>query len=180
VLRQSRRDASLVKRAKVLSALDAMKAAGEPVTFASVARTAGVSRWLVYAEGVREHVEAAMKSQARTGRRQTAAGKGASAASLATDLELVRRENRALRAEVATLRKAVRQKLGAQVEAAGTQESQERIGELLGQLERAQAERDAALAEAAELRVRVAEAEENMQAAMTASRELMRRANRGG
>jgi hypothetical protein len=47
----------------VLAIVDAMVARGDAVTFAAVAKAAGVSNWLVYAEGVREHIEAARKKQ---------------------------------------------------------------------------------------------------------------------
>ena len=38
-----------------------MKAEDEPITLLGVAKSAGVSNWLVYAEGVREHIEAARR-----------------------------------------------------------------------------------------------------------------------
>lgn len=132
VLREARRTDSRAKRARVLAALDAMKADGTPVTFAANAKAAGVSTWRVYAQGVREHVEAAIKGQGAAGRRGRAAGAGASAASLATDLELVRAQNKALRAERDRLKAAVQHGLGDRLEATGSRELAERVGELLG------------------------------------------------
>ena len=41
-----------------------MKRDGTPITFAAVARSAKVSQWLVYADGVREYIEAARVTQA--------------------------------------------------------------------------------------------------------------------
>ncbi|MEV4847027.1 hypothetical protein AB0K20_27870 [Micromonospora matsumotoense] len=64
VLREARRLDSLTKRQRVLTVIQEMEAAREPITFAAVARTAHVSTWLVYAEGVREHIEAAIERQA--------------------------------------------------------------------------------------------------------------------
>ncbi len=58
VLREARKQDSLAKRMRVLAVVDDMKANGDPMTFLAVARKAGVSNWLVYAEGVREHIEA--------------------------------------------------------------------------------------------------------------------------
>jgi hypothetical protein len=52
------------KRRRALEALRALEAAGEAITFPAVARAAGVSTWLVYAGGVREHVEMARRRQA--------------------------------------------------------------------------------------------------------------------
>lgn len=74
-----------------------------PITFAAVARTAKVSTWLVYAEGVREYITSAKDYQASAAERETAAGARASAASLQMDLELSRQDNRTLRGEVARL-----------------------------------------------------------------------------
>jgi len=42
-----------------MTALHSLEVAGETITFPAVARAAGVSTWLVYAKGVREHIEAA-------------------------------------------------------------------------------------------------------------------------
>lgn len=51
VLLESRQKDSREKRAKVLAVVDTMKADGDPITFLTVAERAGVSNWLVYAEG---------------------------------------------------------------------------------------------------------------------------------
>ncbi|WP_329361204.1 hypothetical protein [Streptomyces sp. NBC_01483] len=58
VLAESRRNTSLLKRQRVLDTIRLMLDDGEPISFAAVARAANVSTWLVYAEGVREHVQA--------------------------------------------------------------------------------------------------------------------------
>ena len=55
----ARAKASHDKRQRVLAAVQALEAAGTPVTPAAVAAAARVSTWLVYANGVREHVQAA-------------------------------------------------------------------------------------------------------------------------
>ncbi|MEV0779607.1 DUF6262 family protein [Streptomyces sp. NPDC050433] len=62
-LAASRRADSLRKRQRVLDAVQRMPADGEPITFTTIARTAKVSTWLVCAEGVRGHVEAAIRQQ---------------------------------------------------------------------------------------------------------------------
>jgi hypothetical protein len=107
VLRAARQADSRLKRGRVLAALEELKAGGEPITFPAVRQAAGVSKWLVYAPGVREHIEAAIAGQAKKTRRASAAGGTgggaagitASAASLACDLELARDQLRQLRAE---------------------------------------------------------------------------------
>ncbi|MFI5987588.1 DUF6262 family protein [Streptomyces sp. NPDC051555] len=178
VLRASRKKDSQTKRAQVLATVDAMKSRGETVTFNSVARTAGVSRWLVYAEGVREHVEAAMKSQTRAERRTKQAGRDASAASLATDLALVREENRALRDERDRLKEAVRRSLGAQLDQSGTRELTERVNELLTAVERLALERDEIRAERDDLKSRLAESQDDLAAAREAGKRMLKQINR--
>ena len=63
VLSEARRQSSLDKRTRTIGAVQGLLRRGEPVTFAAVARAAQVSTWLVYAEGVREHIEAARQRQ---------------------------------------------------------------------------------------------------------------------
>lgn len=58
-LAQARRRVSLEKRQRVLTALTALEQQGKKITHAAVARTAGVSTWLTYAEDIREHIQAA-------------------------------------------------------------------------------------------------------------------------
>ncbi|MFE3475738.1 DUF6262 family protein [Streptomyces bacillaris] len=177
VLRASRKKDSQTKRAKVLATLDAMDERGETISFTAVARAAGVSNWLVYAEGVREHIEAAMTGQAKARRRRSQAGADASAASLATDLALVREENKALREERDRLRKAVQRSLGAQLDQVGTRELTARIDELLAAVERLTLERDAIRAERDELNAKLAAAEDDLAAAREAGRRMMRYVN---
>ena len=62
-LREARQRASRDKRNRVREALSGMLADGEPITFVAAARRAHVSTWLLYAAGVREHVDAAIKQQ---------------------------------------------------------------------------------------------------------------------
>ena len=62
-LRAARQRDSQDKRAKVLAVVEDMVRREEPVTFAAVAKEAGVSNWLVYAEGVRERIEQARRRQ---------------------------------------------------------------------------------------------------------------------
>jgi chromosome segregation ATPase len=166
VLREARKSDSVAKRSRVLAVIDEMKARDEPITFLGVAKAARVSNWLVYAEGVREHVEAARKGQAGRQARSQQAGTTASAASLATDLEITRAELRRTRDERDRLKDKVQRGLGHQVAQAGTTELAARIKDLttrLGQqdAELAQAraqiagltsDRDAALDEIAGLR----------------------------
>ncbi len=130
VLREARRKDSLTKRTHVLAVVDDMKAKGEPISFLAVAKKAGVSNWLVYAQGVREHIEAARASQAGTRRREHQAGASVSPASLAVDLELTRAELKQVRDERDRLKAKVQRGLGQQIDQAGNVELETRIREL--------------------------------------------------
>lgn len=90
VLREARRKDSDRKRSTVFRTVDTMLRDGIPITFASVARTAGVSNWRVYADGVREYIEKARKEQVDEPARGECVGRIASDISLRTDLELAR------------------------------------------------------------------------------------------
>jgi len=96
ILKQARRRDSLAKRSRVLATLDDMAARGTPITFAAVARAAKVSTWLVFADGVCEHIDGAKAAQSIRRRRDRTTGGHASEASLRTGLELARAEIRAL------------------------------------------------------------------------------------
>lgn len=131
VLKDARRRDSHQKRARVFAAVDEIKHTDTPITFALIARAAQVSTWLVYADGVREYIEAARDYQAAQPHRQQLAGTRASEASLRTDLELARQDNRTLRAEIARLTNALREQLGQQLDHHNTTDLRTRIEELL-------------------------------------------------
>ncbi|TDD02965.1 hypothetical protein E1292_22315 [Nonomuraea deserti] len=178
VLRASRHTDSQVKRGRVMAVLEELRTAGEPITFRGVARAAGVSPWLVYAQGVREHVEAAMAGQAKAARRAARAGGSASAASLACDLELARAQLKELRDERDQLKAAVQRHLGAALETAGTAELTARINELLAHGERLAAELGAAEAENRKLKSELATAEDNLTAARAKLKKMIKEASR--
>ena len=62
-LKAARAKDSNDKRRRVLQTMKAMETAGQPITAAAVATAAGVSTWLVYADGIREHLDAARTRQ---------------------------------------------------------------------------------------------------------------------
>lgn len=178
VLRESRQRDSLAKRARVLAVLDDLKTKGEPITFLGIAKAAGVSNWLVYAEGMREHIEAARKNQAGTEARERKSGATASAASLTTDLALARTELRALRDDRNRLKNAIQRGLGQQVTQASHAELIARINELTaanqklaGELARTEADRD-------RLQVTLTETQDDLISARQALRNMMRDQNR--
>jgi hypothetical protein len=144
VLREARKRDSLTKRARVLAVVDGMKATDEPITFLGVAKAAEVSNWLVYAAGVREHIEAARRGQLTTRCREHRSGKSAGTASLAVDLELARAELRRVRDERDRLKATVQRSLGQQVIQTGNIVLEKRIRELGDQAHQS----DAALTQA--------------------------------
>ena len=178
VLREARRRDSLTKRQRVLAAVQEMEQRREPVTFAAVARHARVSNWLVYAEGVREHIEAAIKRQAAQPVTDHRAGLAPSAASLRTDLELARQEIRDLRADRDKLRDAIRRQLGQQLDAISATDLTTRIGELTRHNQQLAGQASQAAADSQALRARVAELEADLAAARTSLRRMIRDENR--
>ncbi|MFD5624283.1 DUF6262 family protein [Streptomyces yangpuensis] len=178
VLKEARAKDSREKRGKVLAVVDKMAASGEPITFAAVAEAAGVSKWLVYAEGVREQIDDARRKQAGAQRRQAKAGATASAASLATDLELARVEIRKLREERDRLKSAMRRKLGDELDQTANADLVARINELVEQ-NRLVSEELAEFRQSAKQQARrIAELEDDLAASRTAHRDLMRELNR--
>ncbi|MER5432893.1 DUF6262 family protein [Streptomyces sp. NPDC002588] len=177
VLAESRRRDSCEKRAKVLAFVDEMVDRGDAVTFAAVAKAAGVSNWLVYAEGVREHIEAARKRQEGQPRREAQVGRSSSAASLATDLELSKQQVRALRDERDHLKAALQRQLGHQLDQVANADLVARVDELTRQHEEITAERDALRRDKTDLEERLAETEEDLAAARSSLRRMIRAEN---
>lgn len=179
----ARAKASHDKRQRVLTAVQALEAAGTPVTATAVATAAGVSTWLVYADGVREHVEAARRRQAdREPGPSTAAppgrGEPVSQASLRTDLAIARDEIRRLRAERDKLRARLRLQLGAEIEGPDRAELIARVASLETASRQLAAERDTRAAEASHAQRRIRELEDDLTAARESLRSVIRQTNR--
>lgn len=182
-LRAARERDSQDKRHRALEAVAALEAAGVAVTVASVASTAGVSSWLVYADGVRERVDAARSRQTGHGgappKAPAETPHSATPASVRTDLAIAREEIKALRAERERLRQRLRLQLGAEIEGPDRAELIARVGELETINRRMVAERDARAAEAAAAERRVRELEDELTAARESLRRVIRDNNRG-
>jgi len=182
-LRAARTKDSEDKRRRVLAAVQALESAGTPVTAAAVAATAGVSSWLVYAEGVREHLDAARRRQAERGTApvpSAAPGNHASLtpASLRTDLAIAREQIRGLRAERDQLRARLRLQLGAEIEGPERAELITRVANLEAVGRQLAAERDARTAEADLARRHVRELEDDLAAARESLRQVIKSQNR--
>ena len=179
----ARARASQDKRQRALDAVQALEASGTPVTATAVAAAAQVSTWLVYAGGVREHVEAA---QRRQGEHQPRPGpvtpprRGAPAtqASLRTDLAIAREEIRRLRAERDKLRSRLRLQLGAEIEGPDRAELIARVAGIEAAARQLAAERDARAAEASYAQRQIRELQDDLTAARESLRRAIRQANR--
>jgi hypothetical protein len=178
----ARAKASQDKRQRALAAIRALEAAGTPVTATTVATAAGVSTWLVYADGIREHVEAAHRRQAEQGSAPRPApppgrGEPVTQASLRTDLTVARDEIRRLRAERDKLRARLRLQLGAEIEGPERAELIARVATLQASCRQLAAERDARAAETSHAQWRIGELEDELTAARESLRRVIRQAN---
>ncbi len=176
VLRDARQKDSRDKRARVLSVVDQLVAENEPVTFTGVARAANVSHWLVYAEGVREHIEAARHRQARAAANSARAGTK-EPAGWKLEKQLLQEDNRRLREEVERLKGAVRRSLGQQLDQFGAADLGTRVDELTVENQRLQAERDDALARVKELTEQLSETQDDLASARISLRRMIRAEN---
>ncbi|MCA1681658.1 MAG: DUF6262 family protein [Actinobacteria bacterium] len=175
-LRAARTKDSQGKRRRALAAIQTLEAAGTPITAAAIAEAAGVSTWLLYTDGVREHLDAARHRQAQpTTQPPRTNGPGNPApltpASLRTDLALARAEIRRLRTEHDKLRHRLRLQLGAEIDGPDRAELITRVAELESLARQLLTERDARATETDHAQRRIRELEDDL----TAARDSLRR-----
>ena len=178
-LAQARRRDSLDKRGRVLTALTAFEHEGRKITHTALARTAGVSTWLTYTPGLREHIEAAQRRQQGPPPTSEHDARLTQPATLRTELELARQEIHEPRQAKDRLQQALRYQLGQQLDdlttpdlSARVEELTRRNQELLDQLHRAAAQNTA-------LQERAARMEDDLAATRTSLRRMIREENRG-
>lgn len=167
VLLESRQKESREKRAAVARELVAMLAEDDPITFVKVARRANVSTWLVYSPGTREQVQEAITKQRQPVETTT---QPAGIESLRTDLALARQEISALRSERENLRASLRQALGRQLNNLSTAPLVDRLNRLAGELAEARASNT-------ELNLQIAALQDDLIAARTSLRRMIREQN---
>ncbi len=182
-LRAARAKDSAGKRRRVLAALGDLEAAGTPVTVSAVAKAAGVSTWLVYADGVRDHLDAARRRQTQPDQTLTAAAPGGkpapvTPASLRTDLALARDEIRRLRGEHDKLRRRLRLQLGAEIDAPDRADLIARVADLESLTRQLLTERDAHSTEADHAQRRIHDLEDDLAAARESLRRVIKDQNR--
>lgn len=182
-LRAARARDSEQKRQRALAAIEALAASGSPITFSAVAATAGVSRWLVYTEGIRQQVEAARRRQADHGTPRLSSPppdkQRSTPASLRTDLAIAQEEIRRLRTERDKLAQRLRLQLGAEIEGPDRAQLIERVADLEAANRQLVTERDARGVEADAAKRRVRELEDELSAARESLRRVIRDQNRG-
>jgi chromosome segregation ATPase len=139
----ARRQVSRDKRAHTLETLLRLAESGARISFARLAREAGVSTWLLYnSPELKQAVTDGMQRQSRPVHQppHTASEKAASPQSLHTDLELARHEIAALRRSEQRLRERLQRTLGAEIEQIDRSELIARIAELEKHLDKLHAE----------------------------------------
>ena len=180
-LKAARAKDSELKRRRALAALEALEASGASITFTAVAKAAGVSTWLVYADGIREHIDAARHRQAHHGAAPAptpSAKRTTTSASLRTDLAIAREQIKTLRAERDKLQQRLRLQLGAELEAPDRAHLTARVADLETINRQLVAERDARAIEADTAKGRVTELEDELSAARESLRRVIKAQNR--
>jgi D-alanyl-D-alanine dipeptidase len=173
---EARRAEATAKRAQVGIALGQMAADGTPITFAGVARAAQVSTWLVYAPGVREAIEEARDRQPA---HKGPAGRPPSrdAAGVATDLALARAEIARLRAERDDQKRQLQLALGARMDNIAKADLLTRVDELTRHNNQLAATAAEQRSDNAALKARITELEDDLAAARTSLRRMIRAEN---
>ena len=184
-LKAARAKDSNDKRRRVLQTVKAMESAGQPITAAAVAAAAGVSTWLVYADGIRQHLDAARARQSQPMHGAPPAGAGThtghqpvTAAGLRTDLAVARHEIHRLRTDLDKLRGRLRLQLGAEIEQPDRAELIARVAALEAANRQFLAERDASAAQAETAQRRAEQLEDELTAARESLRRVIRATNR--
>lgn len=172
---QARRRDSLDKRQRALAALTTLEQQGKKITHAAVARIAGVSTWLTYTEGIREHIEAAQLRQQQSVPRPVPARNPN--ATLRTELELARQEIRALREERDQMRQALQHQLGQQLDDLSATALSGRVDELTCHNQRLADQLRQTTDENTALKARVASLDQDLAAARTSLRRMIRNEN---
>ncbi len=181
ILRSAREKVSREKRDRAFAAIEALEAQGVPISFTAVAAAAGVSRSLVYAQGVRDRVEIARARQIEPGRPPATPRSDkhpVTHESLRTDLAVAREQIRQLRAGEAALRARLRLQLGVEMEAPEQEKLVTRVAELEAANRQLVAERDAKALETVGATRRIVELEDELSAARESLRRVIREQNR--
>lgn len=171
----ARRRDSAAKHARVRAAIERMLADGTPITVAAVARTAQVSTWLAYSPGLREAITDARTRQAQTTSAQDRPDQAS--AGLRTDLVLARAEITRLRAERDQQHQQLRLALGARLDNLAKADLLARLDELTTANTELTTQAGHLHADNNTLHARIRELEDDLAAARTSLRAMIRAEN---
>jgi hypothetical protein len=171
----ARRRDSETKRARVMATLEHMLDQGAPITFASVARHARVSTWLVYAPGLRDAIEHARGHQHH---HAPIPSPQEDTPGLRTDLAIARAEISRLRAERDQQQHQLRLALGARLDNIAKADLVARVDELTRHNTELTATAAQLRTDNQALHARVTELEDDLAAARTSLRRMIRAENR--
>jgi hypothetical protein len=181
-LKAARTKDSELKRRRALDALQTLENTSAAITFTAVAKAAGVSTWLVYADGIREHIDAARHRQHNhhrgTDTPTASSTQPATSDSLRTDLAIACEQIKTLRTERDKLQQRLRLQLGAELEAPNQARLTARVADLETINRQLVAERDARSIEADTAKRRATELEDELSAARESLRRVIKAQNR--
>ena len=181
-LQRARRREGQAKRRRALAALQAMAEAGEAIGFPAVARRAGVSVSLLYAD--RDLL--ARIADARDRQRQAGADRAArlptrslvTEASLRTDLANAKEQNRHLSEELVVLRDRLARELGADADHFRGQPTNPALATLEERAAELETDNARLRQQVGQLEADTSELADNLDAAREMNRELMNEVNR--
>ncbi len=181
-LKRARRQDSNTKRRRASDALDAMIEAGEPITFPAVARRAGVSVSLLYADpALAGHLSEARRRQHDTGATRTwrlPARSLVTEQSLRADLANAKDQARRLNEEMTLLRERLARGFGAEADTANGRATSPLDDRLEQQAADLEADNAQLRQDVVKLQGDLREANDTLDAARAMNRELMAKINR--
>jgi chromosome segregation ATPase len=181
-LRRARRQDGRIKRQRALEAITVMESTGEPVSFPAVARQAGVSVSLLYADAeLAGRIAAARDRQRQAGRDrawQLPARSLVTVQSLRAELANAKDQARRLSEEVTLLRERLGRELGAAADVARGRALAPALDELEQRAAELEAENHRQRERVAQLEADSSELAETLEAARAMNRELMSELNR--
>ena len=181
-LRRARRADARLKRQQALDAIEAIEASGEPISFPAIARRAGVSVSLLYADrDLAGRIAAARDRQRQAGRDrawQLPVRSLVTEQSLRVELANAKDQARRLTEEVAALRKRLSRQLGAEADAARGLALAPALDELEQRAAELEAENHRQREQIARLDADGRELADTLEAARAMNRELMNELNR--
>ena len=181
-LRRARRQDGRIKRQRALEAITVMESTGEPVSFPAVARQAGVSVSLLYADAeLAGRIAAARDRQRQAGRDrawQLPTRSLVTVQSLRAELANAKDQARRLSEEVTLLRERLARQLGADAEVARGRALAPALDELEQRAAELEADNHRLREHIAQLEADSRELAETLDAARAMNRELMSEVNR--